>query len=414
MNIKPINKLSALICVICGLTLLPLTAFADNFTAPTGVTTSQTSVSYNDSDPTLPALNVSGEGTTYNGTNITLTATANSTTNGNAIGKGAYVTDATLFLNNSAITTSGSYGSGIYLGTSTGTLNNVTIATTEYGSYGVYVMTSSLTMTGGRITTDNNFSVGIILNGTSSGTLSNTTIATTGLESYGVYARNASDLTLTDSNITSGSAYALYFYNGSRGTVNLNHNTLIGGLYATGTSTLTLTGSNVTVLTGNVTSNDGATVNLNLTGEGTELHGNFSQNATGIINLTLGTGALLEGGGTLDSLTRANGAVIGYTGLITVTDSITIDGTVTIDLSNLTETGEYNLLNWSSASVTGDITNAQFTNETAGVEGTFSVANNQLTFNATAVPEPSTWFLFGTGLGLLLLTAHYRRRKARS
>jgi hypothetical protein len=41
--------------------------------------------------------------------------------------------------------------------------------------------------------------------------------------------------------------------------------------------------------------------------------------------------------------------------------------------------------------------------------GTFTVENNQLTFNATAIPEPSTWFLLGTGLGILLLTAHRRR-----
>jgi hypothetical protein len=414
MNINPIHKLSAIICVICGLIFLPLTAFADNQTYTTG-TIVETGSSYNDSDPTLAALNVSGEGTTYNGTNITLTATANSTTNGNAIGKGAFVTDATLFLNNSAITTSGSYGSGIYLGKTSGTLNNTTIATAEYGSYGMYVMTSSLTMTGGGITTDNNFSVGIILNGTSSGTLSNTTIATTGSESYGVYARNASDLTLTDSNITSGSAYALYFYNGSRGTVSLNHNTLIGGLYATGTSTLTLTGSNGTVLTGNVRSLSNSRMDITLDGAGTELHGNFLQDATGVINLTLGTGALLAGGGELDSLTLANGVTIGYTGTaITVTDNIEINGTITIDLSNLTATGAYNLLNWSGASVSGDITDLQFTNETAGVEGTFTVENNQLTFNATAVPEPSTYFLMGAGLALLLLTAHRRRHNVQS
>ncbi|MDR1144696.1 MAG: PEP-CTERM sorting domain-containing protein [Verrucomicrobiales bacterium] len=37
------------------------------------------------------------------------------------------------------------------------------------------------------------------------------------------------------------------------------------------------------------------------------------------------------------------------------------------------------------------------------------MANNQLTFNATAVPEPSTWFLIGAGLGALALI---RRRSS--
>jgi hypothetical protein len=41
--------------------------------------------------------------------------------------------------------------------------------------------------------------------------------------------------------------------------------------------------------------------------------------------------------------------------------------------------------------------------------GTFTIDGTQLTFHATAIPEPSTWFLLGTGLGILLLTAHRRR-----
>jgi hypothetical protein len=41
---------------------------------------------------------------------------------------------------------------------------------------------------------------------------------------------------------------------------------------------------------------------------------------------------------------------------------------------------------------------------------TFTVANNQLTFTATAIPEPSVWFLLGAGITLFLITAHHRRR----
>jgi hypothetical protein len=194
------------------------------------------------------------------------------------------------------------------------------------------------------------------------------------------------------------------------GTASLNHNTITGNISATGTSTLTLSGSNDTVITGDVVADSGATIGITLVGEGTALHGNFDRCATSVINLTVGSDALLDGSGTLDSLTLENGAVIGYTGLITVTDSITIDGTVTFDLSNLTATGEYNLLDWSGATM--DVADANYNFTGAGVEGSFNAEGGKLVFNATAVPEPSTCFLAALGFGVLVFL-HLRRRNLR-
>ncbi|MDR1146274.1 MAG: PEP-CTERM sorting domain-containing protein, partial [Verrucomicrobiales bacterium] len=144
---------------------------------------------------------------------------------------------------------------------------------------------------------------------------------------------------------------------------------------------------------------------------GTKLVGNVSRAADSEINLTLGAGALFHGAGTLDNLTLESDAIIGYAGnVLLVTDSISIGDGITIDFSSLTKTGDYQVLDWSGASGGDSINASQFSVAAdAGVEGTFSVANNQLTFNASAVPEPSTWFLIGAGLGALALI---RRRSS--
>jgi 5-keto 4-deoxyuronate isomerase len=452
-----IHQPSALICVICGLTLLPFNTMAEVITSGTVV---ETGSSYHDT-ATDAALRVIGSGVLYTGTDITLTATNDSISTGTA-GRGAYVQNqAALSLTGGTVSTTGSYGYGIYLyDNSSGTINNVnietkglysfgahayssstltlvggTIATTGTDAYGIYLsqastgtvsnvniitkyaygvrahLSSTLTLTGGTITvTDGVERHGIFITATSSGTVNGVNVKTEGQSGHGVFAYDSSTLALTDSDIsTSGSgAYALLIHNRSTGTASLNHNTITGNISATGTSTLTLSGSNGTVITGDVVADSGATVGITLAGKGTALHGNFDRRGTSVINLTVGSDALLDGSGTLDSLTLENGAVIGYTGLITVTDSITIDGTVTIDLSKLTETGEYEIIDWSGAGAADvDGANYNFT----GAEGDFTVQGDKLVFNATAVPEPSTWFLLGAGLSTLLLTV---RRNAQS
>jgi hypothetical protein len=425
--------------------------------------TAEADKSYDDSDTTTrAALNILTNGVTYSGTNITLSATNNSTRSSNAIGNGAYIDNgARLSLTNGTVSATGNNGNGVYLSnassgtlnnvniktegsssngadaifrssltmtggtisttgeiargvsissTSSGTLNNVNIKTEGDVSYGVSVSNiSTLTMTGGTVSITGNYGYGVIIV-RSSGTLNNVNVKTEGTSSHAVYVTDTSALALTDSDIsaTGSNANAFYLLSRSTATASLNHNTITGNIRASGTASLTITGSNGTVLTGNVTGATGATIAITLTGEGSALHGNISQSSdTTVINLTIGADALFDGAGELDHLTLDPGARLGYTDVLTVTTSITIGDNITIDFSRLTETDNYLVLDWTGAEVTGSISDDQFTATNA--EGTFSVQGTQLYFNATAVPEPSTWFLLGIGLGTLALI---RRRRA--
>jgi hypothetical protein len=294
----------------------------------------------------------------------------------------------------------------------------VTIETTGTYAYGVGAQDSStLALSGGTITTSADDTHGITLSNSSSGTVSNVSIETTGVISHGVFA-NSSTLTLTDSDnsATGSNANTLYLTFRSTGTVSLNGNTLTGGIYAGGTSTLTLSGSNGTVLTGNVTGSSNSTIDLSLSGEDTRLIGNIIKDSASTVNLTLGGGASFVGSGTLTNLTLEDGAILGYANDILYVDgTLTLGDSILIDLSALTETGNYTLLDWNGATISGgSVTEAQFINASDGVEGTFSVNGSTLIFNATAIPEPSTCFLLGTGLGLLLLTLRQHRRNAQS
>jgi hypothetical protein len=509
MNIKSTNKLSALICVICGLIFLPLTLPAQNAIITTSTTESGTSyqgVADN------AALNVSVEGVTYNGTNITLGNTFDNSYDTPFIpnGSGAFVSNgAILSLTDSTITTSGLLGNGVFLyDVGSGTLNNVNIGTTGENGRGVYARNfSTLTMTGGTITTNgygaygitsddhsnvtvNNVVVnangqsglglrvasfstlvmtggtirnsdvlglnayGMDITGTSNVTLDHVKIETAGNGGHGA-AAHSSTLTLTNSDITAAGAGSTYgiFADNSTVNVGLNGNTLSSGglsILATGASTLTLTGSNGSVITGNVYSGDTATVNLTLTD--TALHGNFSKYTAATINLTAGAGALIDGGGSVTSLTLQDGAILSSddsgdlllngAAITVTTDLLALSGGAILDYDSggtLTLTGNLAIgegilvnfggqameegdqllvINWSGAELSGEITVDSFeaADLAQGMTGTFTLDQETgLTFTAHAVPEPSTWFLLGTGLGALLLAAHYRRcRNARS
>ncbi|MDR1305060.1 MAG: PEP-CTERM sorting domain-containing protein [Verrucomicrobiales bacterium] len=322
-------------------------------------------------------------------------------------------TSSTLTLDGGIISTNGLAGHGIQVtGSSTANISNVNVQTQGAQSYGVG-MGGSVTLTDSDIHTSGSGSWGVYVSSTNSGTVSNVNIQTEGAAAHGAYVANSSTLTMTDSDIsaTGNNADAINVASRSTATVNLNHHTITGNILAGGTSTLTITGSNSASLTGNVTGTTGGTIGITLTDAGTELHGNFRQTgAATAINLTVGAGALFHGSGELDSLTLESGAIIGYADdVLLVTDSITIGDNITIDFGNLTETGDYLVFDWSNASGGDSINASQFSVTDPGIEGSFSVDNNQLTFNATAVPEPSTWFLIGAGLGALALI---RRRSS--
>jgi hypothetical protein len=524
MNIKSTNKLSALICVICGLIFLPLTVTAQNRIVTTNVN-EPGPASYHDVE-NYSALSVTGDYVIYTGANITLTATYN--TNGaywtnNAPGNGAYATNqSTLSLTDSAINTTGSHGRGIFLFESTGTLNNVNIdtkgaygygvstyysilaltggtittgsnnahgislnyntvvtgsnvniKTTGQDSHGVYAESSTLTLTGGTIstgaygiyftydstgtltnvniettgqgshgvygdwsailtftggtiTTGSNNAHGIFFTDSSTGTLNNVNIKTAGQDSHGVYAES-STLTLTDSDIsaTGNGSNAIYLTGNSTGTASLNHNTLTGNITVEQSSTLNLTGSNGTVITGDVTalgydfdSDSSVVVNNTLTDENTKLIGTLTHDTDSTLNLTLGDNAAFIGSGTVSNLVLGDNAILGYTdnGPLVIDGTLIIGNGIQIDFSDATleDTHAYTILDWSNADLIGTVNVESFTakNLTPDMTGTFTVENNQLTFNATAIPEPSVYLLLGIGLGILLLTA--RRRKVQS
>jgi hypothetical protein len=463
MKIKSIHQLSAL---ICGLILLPLTVFAETKVVDNGQILVETGSTYEGTATEVPLM-VSDPQTLYSGTNIVFINTFSGSA-GSVLGKGIYVKDnATLSLSGGNISTEGLYGTGIYLtGTSNATVNNVNI-TIAANAYGVNTLNSStLTLTGGTIRTGGNNGQGLDFSGSSSGTVDKVDIGTQGIYSHGIEAFASSSLTLTDSVIrTSGreahglhlmdtgsatvsnsdirasgsGAYGIHVIDNSACTVELDGNPLSGGegggsIYASTVSTVILTGRNGSSITGNVTGTDNSTVNLTLSGEDTKFVGNVTQDVTSTVTLDISDGATLgdaatantingivnihEGGHIITTLTLTNGitletgSILDYalneTGLLVADGIITISGGILVDFSSLIETGTYTVFDWSGATTSG-ITANLFNIAGTEVEGTFEVNGTQLTFTATAVPEPSVYLLLGVGLGILLITARRRR-----
>ncbi|MDR1303850.1 MAG: autotransporter outer membrane beta-barrel domain-containing protein [Verrucomicrobiales bacterium] len=133
-NMKTRN-LTLILTLLCALGVSALNVFAENKVVTSGTWT-EADKTY-EAVSNQAALQVSGRETLYEGTNITLSSTFNSTSNGSKYGAYVY-SQGQLTLTGGTITTSGSTGYGIYLtGSATGLLRDVTIKTTGYAGMGI-------------------------------------------------------------------------------------------------------------------------------------------------------------------------------------------------------------------------------------------------------------------------------------
>ncbi|MDR1145322.1 MAG: PEP-CTERM sorting domain-containing protein [Verrucomicrobiales bacterium] len=293
---------------------------------------------------------------------------------------------------------------------------NITLNATDSETIGAFVYsTSTLSLTDSNINISPGAAGGVA--GQSRANIIFDHVNITGAGG-GVVLFDSATATLTNININttfSDEMGLLGIVQDSKATVNLNGNTLLtngpDGIWVEYGSILTLTGSNGSVITSDVRAISNSVVEITLSGAGTQLIGDVSIDTTSAFALTLGAGALLNGAGSVTDLTLAAGAILGYTDVLTVTDTITIGEGITIDFSNLTleDDAPYTILDFTTAS--GDVTlgNISYSGLGENQQGAFSLADRNLYFTATAVPEPSTWFLLGAGLGALALI---RRRQS--
>jgi hypothetical protein len=405
MKIKSLNKLSALIGVICGLILLPLTTQAQPYPyewVNTGTGDWSEAVNW---DNGVPALVPGNDIYISNGGRAEITwLTYVDLGNADPIADSVTLTNgSTLYMD--------SYLEGVKKLTLSG---GSKLIMTDYGGI------NTLTPKGGEIALYENSSINVSVpfyyselnvnkvTGDGTGTFNITGNAS---HFYGIELNNI--------NIHSAAAGYINVETFS-GTGNL---TVASGTFDVNNDNRT--GGNITVAAG------AKLVSSSVT---TEVHDGYSLSGDGTIEFR-GSNIRIMSGGRLDSsltftsnnyftsdqLILENGVILTY-----VEDSpltflgwtgdyknfeLVVGNSVFVDFSNtsLVADNDYIIIDWSGAPnmIEIDFSGDNFATDIAG---TFNVVNNQLVFHATAVPEPSVYILLGIGLGILLITAHRRRR----
>ncbi|MDR1305595.1 MAG: PEP-CTERM sorting domain-containing protein [Verrucomicrobiales bacterium] len=225
-------------------------------------------------------------------------------------------------------------------------------------------------------------------------------------ETDGLSVHNDSTLTITDN----GSVHSRDGANFGAGTVSISGN---GRLDIDGELSVGGGWNNLVTLSGTVRADQ------------VTLHDSIKAGSGGVVyeagSFYADSSYFYTGGQTLRAGARIelNGMDLIYTGeallLEGAVDDLIFTEDFWVDFSQVTlaDGQGYVIIDWTGLVAQNVQLDATF--DAAGdVEGTFSVAGGQLVFNATAVPEPATWFLSGAGLGILLLTMRFRRRNVQS
>jgi T5SS/PEP-CTERM-associated repeat protein/autotransporter-associated beta strand protein len=186
-----------------------------------------------------------------------------------------------------------------------------------------------------------------------------------------------------------------------------------------GTGTTILSGTSN--IKGGITVNDGSLLVNNTVTTGTTVnvsHGLLG--GTGVIKggrVAVASGAHLATSLTLSNgLTLDAGSYLNYIGdgarLVLSAGSLILGGEIIVDFSAvlLDEMLEYVVMDWSGNGSVGSVDVSKFI--ASGAEGQFKLNGNTLVFQGvSSVPEPSTYFLMGIGLGLIGLLKLRRRHQ---